>query len=107
MDITLYQACDFLSMLGLKVNHVSKRDPRKTRQTRYALFVSWTIVRKIHIVHYLADLHDSLRPQEIPRVVAMELPHIMFTFPIRRLRKCVLRFVVGCPCGSLGPWMNH
>ena len=25
--LTLYQACDYLSMLGLKLNHVSKRGP--------------------------------------------------------------------------------
>ena len=27
--LTLYWACDYLSMLGLKLNHVSKRGPRK------------------------------------------------------------------------------
>ena len=26
--LTLYRACDYLSLVGLKLNHVTKRDPR-------------------------------------------------------------------------------
>ena len=68
---TLYWTCDYLSMLGLKFNHVSKRDHRCTdcvwwnNETRQMICIShhrhmsYTIIclssRPIHLVHQRTD----------------------------------------------------
>ena len=49
--LTLYQACDYLSMLGLKLNHVSKRGPW-IKDINYLLYLK---------VEWASDL-DERRP---------------------------------------------
>ena len=58
---TLYWACNYLSMLGLKLNHVSKRHPRthpsgSPNATILGLFSSLTVNRALQVGHCETEL---------------------------------------------------
>ena len=57
--LTLYNGCNYLSMLGLKLNHISKRGPWRLLLAHYLAippqglcnaFEDWTLVEEIYVI---------------------------------------------------------
>ena len=105
LHLTRFWACNYVSMLGLKLNHVSKKGHwwlqntnHDSSPTFWTLFLSIRCLRNLCLITYIDWRHFDTFWTWIPRICAMHFHAISSSTYLRHAFSCYFVFHVFAPC---------
>ena len=110
--LTLYWACDYLSILGLKLNHVSERGPwiqpwmarvNASRGVTEANTITWLIAKQStseRVIFYVIIINGIIWGQKLSRTGCLRLLIAILYLPSRICRICFDYGIFWVQCAS-------